>query len=77
MAVNPYFLYMAEAEGVTDIVQTRDARIHAAVKDLISAAKQGKDINGPLQDVIFQKYGLDSLSVDEQIYIERAVERAF
>ena len=36
----PYFLYMAEAEGVTEVVNTRQARLNATIRDYVALAEQ-------------------------------------
>ena len=43
----PYFLYMAEMEGITEVVNTRQARLNAIVRDYIALASQGININDP------------------------------
>ena len=73
-----YFLYMAEAEGVDNIVSTRTAKINAVIKDFINAAENGYDINkSEIQDDIFDKHNLNNLSSEEFDYIKEAVEKNF
>ena len=63
----PYFLYMAEAEGVTEVVNTRQARLSAIIRDYAALAEQGININDPeVQDYLNQKYDLEDLTAAEQ-----------
>ena len=70
----PYFLYMAEAEGVTEVVNTRQARLSAIIRDYIALAEQGININDmEVQNYLNQKYDLEDLTAAEQHEIARAV----
>jgi len=70
----PYFLYMAEAEGVTEVVNTRQARLNAIIRDYIALANQGININDPeVQNYLAQKYDLEDLTAAEKHEIARAV----
>ena len=70
----PYFLYMAEAEGVTEVVNTRQARLNAIIRDYIALAEQGININDmEVQNYLAQKYDLEDLSAAEKHEIARAV----
>ena len=70
----PYFLYMAEAEGVTEVVNTRQARLNAIIRDYIALAEQGININDmEVQNYLAQKYDLDDLTAAEKHEIARAV----
>lgn len=71
----PYFLYMAEAEGVTEVVNTRRARINGIVKDYIALAEQGININDmEVQNYLARKYDLEDISESEKHEIARRVE---
>lgn len=70
----PYFLYMAEAEGVTEVVNTRQARLNAIIRDYIALAEQGININDmEVQNYLAQKYDLEDLTAAEKHEIARAV----
>ena len=71
------FLYMAEAEGVTSFVNTKQAKINKVIKDFVKYSKQGYDINSELlQEDIFNENDIDwTLSQKERDYIIREVER--
>ena len=70
----PYFLYMAEAEGVTEVVNTRQARLNAIIRDYIALAEQGININDmEIQNYLAQKYDLEDLTAAEKHEIARAV----
>lgn len=69
-----YFLYMSEAEGVTDFVDTRESRINAAIKDFVMMAKKGYNIdNDDVQAAILEDYNLQDISTKEANYIARKV----
>lgn len=74
----PYFLYMAEAEGVTEVVNTRQARLNGIIRDYIALAKQGININDPeVQDYLNQKYDLEDLTAAEKHEIATRVMQLF
>ena len=74
----PYFLYMAEAEGVTEVVNTRQARLNAIIRDYIALAEQGININDmEVQNYLNQKYDLEDLTAAEKHEIARAVMNQF
>lgn len=70
----PYFLYMAEAEGVTEVVNTRQARLNAIIRDYVALAEQGININDmEVQNYLAQKYDLEDLTAAEKHEIATAV----
>lgn len=74
----PYFLYMAEAEGMTGIVNTRRARINAIIRDYATLAGQGININDmEVQNYLNQKYDLEDLSAAEKHEIATKVMQLF
>ena len=74
----PYFLYMAEAEGVTEVVNTRQARLNAIIQDYAALANQGININDPeVQDYLNQKYDLEDLTAAEKHEIATRVMQLF
>lgn len=74
----PYVLYMMESEGMDDMVTTKTARINASIKDFVSLAKRGYDIN-EIQEAVLDKHNLslDDLSAKDKARIKREVERKF
>lgn len=69
----PYFLYMAEAEGMTGIVNTHAARINAVINDFIKAANMGDNINDMrVQNAIFAKNNIDIETLTEREKLEIA-----
>ena len=63
----PYFLYMAEQEGVTEVVNTRQARLNAIIRDYAALAEQGININDmEVQNYLNQKYDLEDLTAAER-----------
>lgn len=74
----PYFLYMAEAEGVTEVVNTRQARLNAIIQDYAALANQGININdSEVQDYLNQKYDLEDLTAAEKHEIATKVMQLF
>lgn len=74
----PYGLYMMEAEGMDNMVSTKEARINASIKDFVSLAQRGYDIND-IQEMVFDKHNLNlnDLSARDKAKIKREVERRF
>ena len=74
----PYFLYMAEAEGVTEVVNTRQARLNAIIRDYAALAEQGVNINDmEVQNYLNQKYDLEDLTAAEKHEIATRVMQLF
>ena len=70
----PYFLYIAETEGITEVVNTRQARLNAIIRDYIALAEQGVNINdAEVQNYLAQKYDLEDLTAAEKHEIARVV----
>ena len=70
-----YFLYMNEAEG-TGLVDTRTARIEAAIKDFVKMAKAGYDINNDdVQTAILRDHNIENVSLKECDYIAKKVKK--
>lgn len=70
----PYFLYMAETEGVTEVVNTRQARLNATIRDYVALAEQGININDmEVQNYLAEKYRLEDLTAAEKHEIATAV----
>lgn len=74
----PYGLYMMEAEGMDNMVNTKEARINASIKDFVALARRGYDIND-IQETVFDKHNLNlnDLSARDKARIKREVERRF
>ena len=74
----PYFLYMAEAEGVTEVVNTRQTRLNAIIRDYAALAEQGININDmEVQNYLNQKYDLEDLTAAEKHEIATKVMQLF
>lgn len=74
----PYFLYMAEKEGITEVVNTRQARLNAIIRDYIALAEQGININDmEVQNYLNQKYDLEDLTAAEKHEIATKVMQLF
>lgn len=74
----PYGLYMMESAGMDNMVNTKEARINASIKDFVSLAQRGYDIND-IQEMVFDKHNLNlnDLSARDKAKIKREVERRF
>jgi hypothetical protein len=72
----PYGLYMMEAEGLDNMVTTKEAKINASIKDFVTLARRGKDIN-EIQEAVLGRHGLslNNLSTKDKARIKREVER--
>ena len=71
-----YFLYMAEAAGMDNLVSTPYARLNAAVNDFVALARAGYDINSAeIQDYVAERHHFDGFSAKECQYIADEVER--
>jgi hypothetical protein len=74
----PYFLYMAENEGITEVVNTRQARLNAIIRDYAALAEQGININDmEVQNYLAQKYDLEDLTAAEKHEIATKVMQLF
>lgn len=74
----PYFLYIAEKEGITEVVNTRQARINAIIRDYAALAEQGININDmEVQNYLNQKYDLEDLTAAEKHEIATKVMQLF
>lgn len=74
----PRYLFMAEANGMDNLVTTRTARINAIINDIKKYIKQGKDINDTmLQKNICRQHGLslNDLTQKEIRYIEKIISK--
>lgn len=74
--MNPYFLYMAETEGIESVTSTRRTKINAVIKDFVSYHHRGYNINHIKAEVL-SMHGLDEnlLTDAEAAYIVREVEK--
>lgn len=65
-----YFLYMAEAEGHDDLVNTRRAKLNAIGKDLKNAGYAGRVVPGTVFLALCKKHKIDNITQNEISYIE-------
>ena len=65
-----YFLYMAEAEGHDDLVDTRRAKLNAIGKDLKNAGYAGQTVPGTVFLALCKKHKIDNITQNEISYIE-------
>lgn len=74
MVKSGYFMYMAEAEGKTGLVNTRTAKINAIIKDFKSLVQNGMNPNKYI-NMVLSKYGLseDELTDREVRKINEAI----
>ena len=71
-----YFLFMAEAEGCDDLVDTHPAKINAAVREFIDLARKNVNVNNYIT-LVLEKHGLseDTLTPYEKNYIVDQVNK--
>lgn len=69
-----YFMYMAEAEGLDNLCNTRTAKMNAVIREAREQARQlgGSNVN---LYMICARHGLTNLDEKEQQYIETGVNR--
>lgn len=74
MVKSGYFMYMAEAEGHDELVNTRTAKVNAAIKDFKYLVRQRENPNDYI-DTVLAKHGLteDMLTSEEIERINRAI----
>lgn len=74
----PRYLFMAEANGMDNLVTTRTARINDIINDIKKYIKQGKGINNTIsQEKIYSQHGLslNDLTQKEIRYIEKMISK--
>lgn len=57
MVKSGYFMYMAEASGMDNLVSTRTAKINAVIKDFKSLVSRGVNPNDYIEEVL-ARHGL-------------------
>lgn len=67
----PYFLYMAEAEGVDDMVSTRRAKINAIGRELQKAGYVGRVVPATVFLSYCHKHGIYDVTQKEINHIEK------
>ena len=65
-----YFLFMAEAEGVDEIVNTRTARLNAIGRELRDAGYAGHEVPASVFLSYCNKHGIYDITQEEINYIE-------
>jgi len=74
MVNSGYFMYMAEAEGYDNLVNTKTARINAAIKDFQKLYRDGYDPNEYVNEVLSaHNLSEDSLTEKEIRRINSAI----
>ena len=69
MVDSGYFMYMAEAEGFDNLVNTKTARINAAIKDFQKLYRDGYDPNEYVHEV------LSAHNLSEDLLTEKEIRR--
>ena len=69
MVNSGYFMYMAEAEGHSELVSTRAAKINAIIKDFKSLIDRGLNPNEYIYEV------LTSHGLNENLLTEAEIEK--
>ena len=65
-----YWLYMNEAEGYDNMVNTRSARINAIGRELVERGYKGKTVPEPVLYVLCHRHDLLDITKDEVKDIE-------
>ena len=65
MVKSGYFMYMAEAEGLDSLVNTRTAKVNAIIKDFKYIINQGGNPNDYIQEVLAQ-HGLTEADLTDR-----------
>ena len=65
-----YMLYMAEAEGYDNLVNTRRAKLNAIGKDLQKSRYAGQIVPGTVFLALCKKHKVDNITQSEINYIE-------
>ena len=61
-----YFMYMAEAEGYDDLVNTREAKINAVIKDLQYVVSCGENPYNHLDRILFNHNLCEEMLSDDE-----------
>lgn len=69
MVESGYFMYMAEAGGHDNLVNTKEARINAAIKDFQKLYNQGYNPNEYIYEV------LTAHGLSENLLTEKEIQR--
>lgn len=69
MVDSGYFMYMAEAEGFDNLVNTKTARINAAIKDFQKLYHNGYNPNEYIHEV------LSAHNLSEDLLTEKEIQR--
>ncbi len=79
MVNSGYFMYMAEASGMDNLISTRTAKINASIIDFKNLIRNHIEINDYVIADVLAKHGLseDMLTAEEIRKIEREVNGAY
>ena len=69
MVDSGYFMFMAEAEGFDNLVNTKEARINAAIKDFQKIYRNGGNPNEYIYEV------LSAHGLNENLLTEKEIAR--
>lgn len=62
---SPYFMFMREAEGHDELVDTHEAKVNARINDFKRLVRRGKDPNDYVDDVLHD-HGLTRWDLSEK-----------
>ena len=65
-----YWLYMNEAEGYSNMVNTREARLNNIGRDLRNMGYAGQVVPNPVFDALLKKYEINDITQKEIEKIE-------
>lgn len=61
-----YFMYMAEAEGYDDLVNTREAKINAVIKECAVLVREGINPTNEIDDILYRHDLTIDMLTDEE-----------
>ena len=72
MVDSGYFMYMAEAEGYDDLVNTKEAKINAVIKECAALVREGINPTNEINDILYRhNLTIDMLTDEECARISR------
>lgn len=72
MVDSGYFMYMAEAEGYDNLVNTKEAKINAVIKECAALVREGINPTNEINDILHRhNLTIDMLTDEECARISR------
>ena len=61
-----YFMYMAETEGLDSVVNTREAKINAVIKECAALVREGINPTNEIDDILYRHDLTIDMLTDEE-----------